>query len=358
LSTDHTNNTASEKTAPPGQHHDLALTGLDLRQKPIDQWIIGESGPIRRVKKLVAEAASSKSTVLICGETGAGKEPVANAIHYRSDRSQRPFVKMNCAAGPENLIEDELFGHVKGAFTGALAAREGRFECADGGTIFLDEIGEMSLTLQAKLLRVLQQREFERLGSSRVIKVDIRIIAATNRNLKKAIQEGGFRADLYYRLAVIEIALPPLRERRSDIPLLVPHILEKKQTEAGWKRPVLFTPKGFKTLCEIAYDWPGNVRELENKVERLGTSAAAADGWITDAAVLNLFADASFPIDENWVNWPACDSATQYLQEQERAFYRTILAKTGGNKTEAARLLGIKRSTLMSRLKKLGMNHS
>lgn len=350
----------SQKENQTNRETGLALRSLDLREEksPIDALIIGESAPIARAKKLLGEAGGSNSTVLILGETGTGKEPAASAVHYSSARRKGPFVKINCAVGPEHLIEDELFGHVKGAFTGAHSTRQGRFEQADGGTLLLDEIGEMSLSLQAKLLRVLQEREFERLGSSHTIKVNTRIIAATNRDLQKAIKEGQFRADLYYRLAVIEISLPPLRERRSDLPLLAPHILSKKQTTAGWRQQVSFTSQGFEAFCEFEYDWPGNVRELENKVERLGTSAAAADGLITENAVLELFTGIAPGVKDQTPIWQIGDSASDYFLEQELRLYKEILAKTKGNKSEAARLLGLKRGTFRSRLKKLGAHNN
>ena len=261
---------------------------------------------------------------------------------------------MNCAAVPEHLLEDELFGHVKGAFTGAHNVRKGRFEQADGGTLVLDEIGEMSLALQAKLLRVLQEHEFERLGSAQTVKVNVRVIAATNRNLKQAIKSGSFRSDLYYRLAVIEIYLPPLRDRREDIPLLVSHLLARKQQCAGWKCPVMFTPRALKTLCEFAYDWPGNVRELENMVERLGTRAAAREGLITEDGVLEMLVGHS-PANggnESATGWLVGSAANQVLLEQERTMFREALARAKGNKTEAARMLGLKRTTFIMRLKK------
>jgi two-component system response regulator AtoC len=334
---------------------DLYKSADDLRAK-VEEYIKGESGGIRRVKKLVVDAAQTRSTVLILGETGTGKEPTANAIHYCSDRCSQPFVTLNCAAVPGDLLEAELFGHEKGAFTGAHQQRIGRFEQAHRGTLLLDEIGEMSLALQAKLLRVLQERKFERLGSSRSIKVDVRIIAATNRDPKQAIREGRFRTDLYYRLAVVEIYLPPLRERRSDIPLLVPHILQKKQESAGWNKTVSFTSRALKTFCEYEYEWPGNVRELENRIERLGMSAAAGSGLITEDAVLEMFAsyvpgnpgngsDAYSEVGGGTVN--------QFLRDQERALLYKALARARGNKSEAARLLGLDRSTFRARLKKV-----
>jgi transcriptional regulator with GAF, ATPase, and Fis domain len=365
LNSDHNNGQAMAGDLPRlPQTHSVPAKSLDLRPA-VDRWIVGESTLIRKTKRLVIEAAPTNSTVLIIGETGTGKEPVINALHYCSNRSKRPLIKMNCAAVPEHLLEDELFGHVKGAFTGAQAARAGRFEQADGGTLVLDEIGEMSMSLQAKLLRVLQEREFERLGSARTVKVDVRIVAATNRDLERAVKEGRFRADLYYRLAVVEIYLPPLRERRDDIPLLAHHFLGKKQESAGWKRRVLFTPRGLKIFCEYPYEWPGNVRELENKVERLGTSAAATEGaadaagLITEDSVLALFAGSApeeRPGEGNDSIWPAGGSADQFLLEQELTLYERALVETRGNKAKAARILGVKRTTFISRLKRLKEN--
>jgi two-component system, NtrC family, response regulator HydG len=364
LNSDHNNwQTTAGDPPPTPDGYSVPAKSLDLRPS-VDRWIVGESTSIRKMKRLVIEAAPTNSTVLIIGETGTGKEPVINALHYCGARSKGPLVKMNCAAVPEHLLEDELFGHVKGAYTGAQAAREGRFEQADGGTLVLDEIGEMSMALQAKLLRVLQEREFEKLGSARTIKVDVRIVAATNQDLKRAVKEGRFRADLYYRLAVVEIYLPPLRERREDIPLLAHHFLRKKQDSAGWKRRVLFTPRGLKTFCEYPYEWPGNVREIENKIERLGASAAAEEresevGLITEEAVLALFsggAPAAGPQEGNGTNWPAWGSADQFLLEQERTLYKQALVETKGNKTRAAEMLGVKRTTFISRLNKLKEN--
>ena len=218
-----------------------------------------------QVHSLIEQVAKSRATVLICGGSGTGKELVASAIHYLSDRADSFFIKVNCAALPENLVESELFGHEKGSFTGALAQKKGKFELADTGTIFLDEIGELSLSVQAKILRVLQQKEFERVGGTKTIKVDVRIVAATNRDLVEGIKEGKFREDLYNRLNVFPIFIPPLKDRRSDIPLLIDFFIERYSKEHG---------KGIKRICTpaidmlVGYHWPGNVRELENCIER------------------------------------------------------------------------------------------
>ena len=237
-----------------------------LKKKYKFQNFIGDSSSMNKVFRTIEKVADTDSTILILGESGTGKELVARAIHYHSARRDKPLIPVNCGAIPEELLESELFGHEKGAFTNAIRTRIGRFEMANGGTIFLDEIAEMSPHLQVKLLRVLQEQEFERLGGTRTIKCDVRIIAATNKNLEQAVTDGKFREDLYYRLKVIPIQLPPLRERKSDIPLLVNHFLEqmnkaKKKKIRGMEREVL------KALEE--YDWPGNVRELENVIERM-----------------------------------------------------------------------------------------
>jgi len=227
--------------------------------------LIGSSKAMQEVFRTVLKVAGSRASVFLRGESGTGKELIAKAIHSHSGRSRAPFVKINCAAIPENLLESELFGHEKGAFTGAVGTRRGKFEIADGGTVFLDEVGEMQLPLQAKLLRVLQEREFERVGGNRTFHVDVRIIAATNRNLEAAIREGAFREDLYYRLNVVPVFLPPLRERMEDLPLLIEHFLARFNEENG--RSVSITPAALRRLTQ--YHWPGNVRELENAVENL-----------------------------------------------------------------------------------------
>jgi transcriptional regulator with PAS, ATPase and Fis domain len=243
----------------------MTRRGEELRRKYRVDSIVGGSAAVRRLLGIAATAARARSSVLITGETGTGKELIANVIHYNSDRAEGPLVKMNCGALPESLLESELFGHVKGAFTGAVRDYEGRFRAADGGTLFLDEVSEMSPRLQIKLLRVLQERQLEPVGSSRTITVDVRIVAATGKDLKFEIRSGRFRHDLYYRLNVIPIHLPPLRDRRQDIPLLVDHFLEKYNREAG--RKVTHVPREVLDVL-LAHSWPGNVRELENCIER------------------------------------------------------------------------------------------
>lgn len=230
------------------------------------QNIIGKSPAMQKVFYTIEKVAPSRSTVLITGESGTGKELIAKAIHYHSPRKGKPFVSVNCGALPETLLESELFGHERGAFTGALQQRKGRFELAHEGTLFLDEISEMPLHLQVKLLRVLQEMEFERVGGTQTVRVDVRIIAASNRDLKKEVEAGMFRSDLFYRLNVVNIHLPPLRERREDIPLLVTHFLEKYSKETGYSEPLKVDRDAMQCLME--YNWPGNVRELENVIER------------------------------------------------------------------------------------------
>src|SRR6478609_11723223 len=239
---------------------------LQERDEEFNQYgIVGRSRPVQDVIRTAEMVAKTKSTVLITGETGTGKEMVARAIHFHSSQRENPLVKVNCAALPENLLESELFGHVRGAFTGATTTKKGKFALADGGTIFLDEIGTMSPPLQSKLLRVLQEREFEPLGAERTQKVDLRVIAATNRDLKQMVSDAKFQEDLYYRLNVIPIGIPPLRERREDIPILIDHFVEKHRQRTG-KRVDRVEPEVIEALQR--YDWPGNVRELENTIER------------------------------------------------------------------------------------------
>ena len=242
--------------------------------------IVGQSEAMQKVFDVVKKVADARSNILICGESGTGKELVARAIHYNSARSAMPFVAVNCSAVPETLLESELFGHVKGSFTGAISNKAGLFEVANGGTIFLDEIGDTTPTIQVKLLRVIQEREFRRVGGNQDIKVDVRVIAATNRDLEKAVAEGTFREDLYYRLDVIPIRLPPLRLRTGDIPLLVTHFLEKFSQEGSKPVPTL-SPEAMHVLLE--HEWRGNVRELENLIERV--VAFSSGGPVTDADV-------------------------------------------------------------------------
>jgi len=242
--------------------------------------IIGQSDAMQRVFEVIKKVADSKSNVLIGGESGTGKELVARAIHYNSSRAQMPFVTVNCSAVPETLLESELFGHMKGSFTGAVSNKAGLFEVANGGTIFLDEIGDTTPTIQVKLLRVIQEREFRRVGGTQDVKVDVRIVAATNRDLEKAVAEGAFREDLYYRLDVIPIKIPPLRMRTGDIPLLVSHFLEKFAGESGKPVPAI-TQEALHVL--LAHEWRGNVRELENVIERV--VAFSTGGSVTDADI-------------------------------------------------------------------------
>ncbi len=261
----------------------LSTENMLLRREMASQSsfarIVGHSDAMRKVFDVVRKVADSKSNVLICGESGTGKELVARAIHYNSARSAMPFVAVNCSAVPETLLESELFGHMKGSFTGAVANKAGLFEVANGGTIFLDEIGDTTPTIQVKLLRVIQEREFRRVGGNQDMKVDVRIVAATNRDLEKAVADGSFREDLYYRLDVIPIRLPPLRLRTGDIPLLVTHFLERFAEESGKPAPIL-TPEAIQVL--LSHEWRGNVRELENLIERVVAFSTGAPVTETD----------------------------------------------------------------------------
>jgi DNA-binding NtrC family response regulator len=297
--------------------------------------IVGKSRAIQEVLQKIGRVAQSKSTVLITGETGTGKELVARAIHDRSAQRAMPLIKVNCVAIPETLLESELFGHVRGAFTGATANKKGRFALADGGSIFLDEIGTMGQALQARLLRVLQEREFEPLGSERSVRVDVRVIAATNRDLRRLVAEGNFLEDLFYRLSVIPIEIPPLRDRREDIPALVEHFLEKHAQRIG-KRIDQLAEDGLATLQ--AYDWPGNVRELENTIERavvLAPGPALGKGEISmlSAAPERPAGLPSLRLHAN-VEWA------------ERESVRRALDATHGVKKKAAELLGISQRAL------------
>ncbi|MGE0393767.1 MAG: sigma-54-dependent transcriptional regulator [Vicinamibacterales bacterium] len=313
--------------------------------------ILGRSRPMQALFQLLDTVAPTSSTVLVNGETGTGKEVVARAIHQMSPRRAQRFVAINCSAIPETLLEAELFGHARGAFTGAVGMRQGRLEQAHKGTLFLDEIGTMSPAIQAKLLRALQEREFERLGESQTIKVDVRVIAATNSDLAAMVKAGTFREDLYYRLNVITIALPPLRERRDDIPLLVQHFATKFSAERAGSEPVQFSQGAMRQL--MAYDWPGNVRQLENAVER----AVALSGGRTLLDVGDLPPEVQMAAAA-----PAVPSVTfpeegmqlvEYLTTLERSLIQQSLDRTGGNRHKAAALLGLKRTTLVEKLKRL-----
>jgi DNA-binding NtrC family response regulator len=306
------------------------------------QHIVGSSRAIMRTIEVIRLVGSRRSTVLISGETGTGKEMVARAIHLASPRAQQPIVAVNCNALPENLLEAELFGHVKGAFTGAIQHRVGRFEQAHRGTLFLDEVGDLPLEIQTKLLRVLQEREFQRIGSSETIRVDVRLIAATNVDLVQRIREGGFREDLYYRLNVVPIAAPPLRERLEDIPLLAHHFVEKICRQEGIPTRRL-SPETIERLKNSP--WPGNVRQLENVVEM----AIALSG------TREILYPSDFPLPS--VPAPRASLQTNDFEQTvgriERQILEEALKKTGGNKTAAAELLGLKRTTLSAKLKSL-----
>ncbi len=324
----------------------------ELRTKYRFENIIGHSGALREVLDVVAKVARTDSTVLITGESGTGKELIARAIHYNSRRVERRLVTVNCGAIPEELLESELFGHVRGAFTNAVASREGRFALANGGTIFLDEIGDMSPNLQVKLLRVLQEQTYEPVGSSKSETVNVRVIAATNQNLETAIREGRFREDLFYRLNVIPVEVPPLRQRREDIPLLVMHFLEVLNRERGTKIDSV-SDAALEALSR--YDWPGNVRELENLMERLTVLRGGGEIDLDD-------------LPESVRRRPAPPDALAYgegsgdgldfrsvVDRFQADLIREALAKSGGNKKEAAEQLGLNRTTLIEKIKKLGL---
>ena len=316
-----------------------------LREKFKVDFIVSTSRQMGEALNLVGRVAQSQATVLILGESGTGKELIARAIHYSSLRADKPLVKVNCAALPENLLESELFGHEKGAFTGAVARRIGRFEQADHGSIFLDEIGDLSPSLQMKLLRVLQEKEFERLGSNQTIKSDVRVIAATNHNLEEAIQKGAFREDLYYRLNVVTISLPPLRDRKEDIPPLVEHFLRKYNQEN--KKNVTSLSKEVRDLL-MNYHYPGNVRELENIIERAVVLCRGEILTVQDLP-LNLReskVEAALERARESRNLPAA------LEEIERQMIANALEKSSGVQTKAAAELGISERVLRYKIKK------
>ena len=309
--------------------------------------ILGRSRPMQALFQMLETVARSSSTILVTGETGTGKEIVARAIHHNSPRRAHRFVALNCSAIPETLLEAELFGHVRGAFTGAVGTRQGRFEQAHKGTLFLDEVGTMSVALQMKLLRALQEREFERVGDNQTIKVDVRVIAATNSDLARMVAEGGFREDLFYRLNVIPIELPPLRERRDDIPLLVKHFLAKFAPET----PMHVSQGAMRAL--MAYPWPGNVRQLENAVER---AVALSDGRqeITSTDLPSEVQSTPQTATTPFVEFPEDGlDLPRYLASIERDLINRALERTGNNRNRAADLLRIKRTTLVEKLKRL-----
>lgn len=324
------------------------LAELKMRgsTSPLDA-IIGQSGPIMAVKERIARVAELNADVLIMGETGTGKELVSDTIHALSGRAKGPFIKLNCAAIPENLIESELFGHEKGAFTGASAAKQGKFELAKGGSILLDELGEMPLHLQPKLLRAVEQKQAERLGGAKPVKYDVRIIAATNQDLEQRIEEGRFRSDLYYRLNVATLILPPLRDRKSDLPQLAEFFLERANRRLGTDINAISNE-----AMEIFfnYDWPGNVRQFANAVERAAIFATSA--VITAAEVDQAFSNKQ-PEEEKEPALPDTDlPLKQALMQYERYLIENALRRTNGTQTDAAKALGVSAKNLWNKLKK------
>lgn len=308
--------------------------------------IVAKSEKMKKVVEIMKSVIPTKSTVMLYGESGTGKEVIARAIHYNGPRKNQPFIKVSCAGLPESLLESELFGHERGAFTGAIRRRLGRFEIADRGTIFLDEIGELNTQIQVKLLRVIQHREFERVGGSHSIKVDVRIIAATNRDLKKAIEKGEFREDLYYRLNVVPINIPPLRERTEDIPLLAQQFLTEMNREAG-KNIKYLSPGAMK--CLLNYTWKGNVRELENIIERAVVVCGSDTVEEKDLPEYIRLSKSRIQPDI-----PELGAATleETVESVERAMIDKALTMTKGNQTKAAKLLGINRGSLIYKMKK------
>jgi two-component system response regulator PilR (NtrC family) len=337
----------------------LARANAELRDLVQQRFklgsILGKSQPMQRVFELLRKVASARTSVLITGESGTGKELAARALHFEGPRAPKPFVAVNCGAIPDALLESELFGHVKGAFTGASTNKQGLFEAADGGTLFLDEIGELSLAMQVKLLRVLQERRIKPVGGVEEKPVDVRLVAATNRDLEAEVQRGAFRQDLYYRLNVIQVLLPPLRQRKEDLPLLVEHFIKRHAGELA-KRVVAISPEAMAAI--MAYDFPGNVRELENIIERavtleVGTtisreSLPELSSRATTGSVAKDGAALEFP--------PDGVDLDRMLADYEREIVLKALGKTGGVRKEAARLLKITFRSLRYRLAKLGID--
>lgn len=344
------------------QHENVRLK-QQLKNSYNFKDLTGNSPEINKVYEMIHRVADTDSTVLITGESGTGKEVVAKTIHYNSSRANQPFVPLNCAAIPKDLLESELFGHEKGAFTGALNCRTGRFELAHGGTIFLDEISELDPSLQAKLLRVLQEMEFERVGGVRTIKVDVRVLAATNRDLEKNVKENRFREDLFYRLNVIPIHIPPLRNRTEDIPLFIDHFLHELSKKRK-REPLKFSPAVMELL--IKYQWPGNVRELKNLVERFTILVSGNTVRVSDLpdkcnsgggkAELTPepsgspeYSSQDIAIPDNGIDLNAV------INTLERRLIAKAMEKTGGVRSRAASLLGLNRTTLIEKMKKMGM---
>ncbi len=311
------------------------------RYHPFEK-MVGKNKKMRKIFDLISTIAISDGTVLVQGESGTGKELVTRAIHNRSNRRRQPFVVINCAVIPATLMESKIFGHNRGAFTGAISTSIGKLELADRGTVFLDDIDSLDVNMQAKLLRIIQEKEFERLGSTKVIKVDVRFVAASNKNIKELILQGNFREDLYYRLNVFPIGLPPLRERGNDVLLLLDHFLELNSKKTG-KPPKRFSKRAVKVLME--YDWPGNVRELENLVERWFT--------ITEGPVIHLEDNASFNIGNKEIKGLPLKEAVSIF---EKKYISEVLKSVDGNRTKASMKLGIHRNTLLSKTNEFGLN--
>jgi transcriptional regulator with GAF, ATPase, and Fis domain len=308
---------------------------------------------MQAVLALVERVAPTNSTVLLGGESGVGKDLIARAIHEHSQRASGPFIKINSTAIPENLLESELFGYEKGAFSGASGTKQGKFELADKGTLFLDEIGDVPAAIQVKLLRVLQDREFERLGGTKTHKVDVRLVAATNRDLRAALEDGTFREDLYYRLNVVAIDIPPLRDHKEDIPALANYFLERYARESA-KSVTSITPEAMKRL--MAYHWPGNVRELQNIIERGVTLSSAPSAGTTSSTTLDV---ADIHLDDPAARTPSISGHVlppgMTLEQWEDETIREALRRANGNKSQAARTLGLSRNALRYRLSKLGV---
>ncbi len=335
----------------------LQKENILLKQLVKDRYhfenIIGQSPKMQALYELLEKVAPTKTNILITGESGTGKELAAKAIHYNSARKEKPFVTLNCGAIPESLIESELFGHMKGAFTDAIATKKGLFEIADEGTIFLDEISELPLLMQVKLLRVLQDREFKRVGGTEDIRVDVRIIAATNKDLEEAVREKRFREDLYYRLNVIQIKLPPLRERKEDIPLLASHFLKKYAVELN-KNITRISPDALELMLD--YGYPGNVRELQNIIER---AVALGNGQELTRQYLSSYLDNQLPLKKGWIDLEIPTEGIdleKMVEELERTLLLKALDRTKGIKKKAADLLRINFRSMRYRLEKYGLN--
>ena len=318
--------------------------------------IIGKSKPMMEIYRMIEKVAASKANILVTGESGTGKELIAKAIHYHSPRSQGPFVPVNCSALADTLLESELLGHEKGAFTDAHAMRKGRFELAHGGTIFLDEIGEMAPNLQAKILRVLQERKFERVGGTSSVEVDVRVIAATNRELKEEVATGRFREDLFYRLNVVNIAIPPLRERTDDLPLLIAHFIKKYGHEAGGRPEIKVDPDALRRM--YSYSWPGNVRELENVIER--AVILSSSGSIMPEDLPDEFSQQpAGPVGNREIDLdellPPGVGLNESLEAIEKKLIERALSRTDYVQSHAAELLGIKKNVMQYKMKKHGL---